>query len=63
MRDEARFPVWLSWCGVVFAVLFFVGAFRNAVPAVQAVADLNNALLPLWMLVLGISLVWYSKRA
>jgi hypothetical protein len=63
MRDEARFPVWLSWCGVVFSVLFFVGAFRNAVPAVQAVADLNNALLPLWMLVLGISLVWYSKRA
>ena len=63
MRDEARFPVWLSWCGVVFAVLFFVGAFRNAVPAVQAVADLNNALLPLWMLVLGVSLVRYSKQA
>jgi hypothetical protein len=63
MRDEERFPAWLGWCGVVFALLFFVGAFRNAVPAVQAVADLNNALLPLWMLVLGLSLIWYSKRA
>ena len=63
MRDEERFPTWLSWCGVVFALLFFVGAFRNAVPEVQTVADLNNALLPLWMLVLGVSLVWYSKRA
>jgi hypothetical protein len=63
MRDEARFPTWLGWCGVAFALLFFVGAFRNAVPAVQTVADLNNALLPLWMLVLGVSLVWYSKRA
>lgn len=60
MLDEERFPRWLAWCGAVFAVLFFVGAFRNAVPAVQAVADLNNALLPLWMLVLGVALIWYS---
>ena len=63
MLDEARFPSWLAWCGVVFALLFFVGAFRNVVPAVQTVADLNNALLPLWMLVLGVSLIWYSRRA
>lgn len=63
MLDEARFPRWLAWCGVVFALLFCVGAFRNAVPAVQTVADLNNALLPLWMLVLGVSLIGYSRRA
>jgi hypothetical protein len=63
MRDEARFPRWLAWCGVIFAWLFFVGAFRNAVPAVQPVADLNNALLPLWMLILGVALIWYSRRA
>jgi hypothetical protein len=62
MLDEARFPRWLAWCGVVFALLFFVGAFRNVVAAVQTVADLNNALLPLWMLVLGVSLIWYSRR-
>ena len=37
MLDEARFPRWLAWCGVVFALLFCVGAFRNAVPAVQTV--------------------------
>ena len=63
MRDEVRFPRWLAWCGVIFAWLFFVGAFRNALPAVQPVADLNNALLPLWMLVLGVALIWYSRRA
>ena len=63
MLEEARFPKWLAWSGVVFALLFFVGAFRNAVPAVQSVADLNNALLPLWMLTLGASLIWYSRRA
>jgi hypothetical protein len=63
MREEARFPRWLAWCGVIFAWLFFVGAFRNAVTAVQPVADLNNALLPLWMLILGVALIWYSRRA
>ena len=60
---HARFPQWSAWSGVVFALLFLVGAFLNAVPAVQTVADLNNALLPLWMLVLGVSLIWYSRRA
>jgi hypothetical protein len=63
MLDEARFPRWLAWCGVAFALLFLVGAFRNIVAAVQIVADLNNILLPLWMLVLGVSLIWYSRRA
>jgi len=61
LLNEAQFPRWLGWSGVLFALLFVVGAFRNAVPAVQAVADVNNALLPLWMLVLGVSLAWYSS--
>jgi hypothetical protein len=63
MRDEKRFPKWLGWCGAAFALLFIAGAFRNAVPAVQPIADVNNALLPLWMILLGVALVWYSKRA
>jgi hypothetical protein len=61
LLNEAQFPKWLGWCGAVFALLFAVGALRNAVPAMQAVADLNNALLPLWMLLLGVSLVWCSR--
>jgi hypothetical protein len=63
MLDEDRFPKWLGWCGAAFALLFIVGAFRNAIPSVQPVADVNNALLPLWMITLGASLVWYSRRA
>jgi Domain of unknown function (DUF4386) len=63
LLDEARFPKWLGWCGAAFAVLFVVGAFRNALPWVQPVADVNNALLPLWMIILGVSLAWYSRRA
>ena len=38
------------------------GALRNATPMVQPIADVNNILLPLWMVVLGASLVWRSKR-
>jgi len=62
MLDEARFPKWLGWSGVGFSLLFLVGAFRNVASAVQFIADTNNGLLPLWMIVLGTALVWYSKH-
>lgn len=61
MLAEARFPKWLGWSGVVFSVLFLVGAFRNVTHAVQVVADINNGLLPLWMIVLGGGLIWYAR--
>jgi hypothetical protein len=60
---EKRFAHWLGWCGIAFAFLFLVGAFRNVLPVVQPAADVNNALLPLWLLVLGGSLVWFSRNA
>lgn len=61
--DESRFPKWLGWGSVVFAVLFLIGAFRNITPAVQQIADVNNALLPLCMVVLGASLIWYRPKS
>jgi MFS superfamily sulfate permease-like transporter len=61
--DEARFPKWLGWGGMLFASLFLIGAFRNVLPAVQRIADVNNVLLPLWMVVLGGSLIWQSRKA
>jgi hypothetical protein len=63
MLDEPRFPAWLGWCGVAFALSFAVGALRNVSASVQPVADINNYLLPLWMIVLGVSFIWYSRRA
>lgn len=63
LLKETRFPSWLGWCGAAFAVLFVVGAFRNAIPAVQPIADVNNLLLPLWMIILGGSLMWFSRKA
>jgi hypothetical protein len=60
--DEPRFPKWLGWCGAIFAVLFLAGAFRNVAPQVQPLADINNSLLPLWMVILGASLIWSARR-
>lgn len=62
MLDEEHFPKWLGWGGITFASLFLIGAFRNTAPAVQTIADVNNALLPLWMIVLGLSLIWHTRR-
>jgi hypothetical protein len=61
MLQEPRFPKWLGGSGVGFSFLFVVGAFRNVTNAVQVVADINNALLPLWMIVMGAALIWFSK--
>jgi hypothetical protein len=61
MLDESRFPNWLGWSGVGFSLLFLVGAFRNVTNAVQVIADINNALLPLWLIVMGVTLIWYSR--
>jgi len=60
MKRESVFPKWLGWTGATFAILFAIGAFRNVTAAVQTIADINNFLLPLWMLTLGASLIWYS---
>lgn len=62
MLDEPRFPKWLGWSGVGFSLLFLVGAFRNVASTVQIIADINNGLLPLWMIVLGTALFWYSRN-
>ena len=62
MLDEKWFPAWLGWSGAAFGLMFFMGALRNSVPELQAVADINNALLPAWMLVLGASLIWHPGQ-
>jgi len=62
MLDEEQFPKWLGWAGIVFALLFTIGAFRNVTTVVQVIADANNVLLPLWMVILGAALVWHSMH-
>jgi len=62
LLEEQRWPKWIGWSGIGFSLLFLVGAFRNITPTVQVVADVNNALLPLWLIVLGAALIWRAGR-
>jgi hypothetical protein len=61
MLKEAAFPRWLGWCGVLFAMLFLIGSLRNVTGIVQRIADLNNVLLPLWMIIMGASLIRFRR--
>ncbi len=61
LAHEPRYPKWLGYCGMLFALLFIVGAFRNVCSSVQVIADINNLLLPLWMITLGGALIWFSR--
>jgi hypothetical protein len=63
MLGEPRFPKWLGWSGIGFSLLFLAGAFRNVTPTVQFIADLNNGLLPLWLIVMGIALMRHTKAS
>jgi drug/metabolite transporter (DMT)-like permease len=51
------FARWIGWVGVVTAVAGFIGMFRNVTVAVAPVAAVNNYLLPLFMIILGVAFV------
>lgn len=61
LRHE-RAPRWLAWWGIATGVLGMIGMWRNVTHAVDAVAELNNYLLPAWMIGLGVWLVRESGR-
>jgi hypothetical protein len=62
MLRTATFSRLLGWWGVVTAVLGLIGMFRNVTDAVAAVADVNNYLLPLWMVGFGVALARHGWR-
>jgi hypothetical protein len=47
---------WIGWLGLVTAGAGLLGMFRNITAAVAPIAALNNYLLPVFMIVLGIAL-------
>ena len=55
-------PRWLGWWGVLTGVLGLIGMWRNVTDAVDAVAQVNNFLLPAWMTGFGIWLVITARR-
>jgi uncharacterized protein DUF4386 len=61
---SARRSPWVGWLGLATAVLGLVGMLRNVTHAVAPVAGLNNYLLPVFMIVLGVSFVrWPATDA
>ena len=48
--------------GMIAGVLGVLAAFRNVTPAVALVAEANNYVLPIWLIVLGAVLLRTSSR-
>jgi len=58
-------PSWVAVAGLVTGAAGLVGMFRNLTSAVTGLAAVNNYLLPLWMIGLGIVLLrvpWHASR-
>jgi hypothetical protein len=57
---------WLAFLGVAASALGWIAMLRNLTPLVAPVATLNNIVLPLWMLTLGLVLtvqgITFKKR-
>jgi hypothetical protein len=49
-------PRWIGWLGLVTGAAGLIGMFRNLSTVVAPVAAVNNYLLPLFMIVLGVAL-------
>lgn len=54
---------WVGWSGVATAALGLIGMFRNVTGVVAPIAELNNYLLPAFMIVLGVALVRWPRAA
>lgn len=53
---SARRPRWLGIGGMLAGLVGLISMFRNLTPAVTLVADANNLVLPVWLVILGIAL-------
>jgi hypothetical protein len=54
---EARPAIGATFTGLNVHLGNYIGAFRNVTSRVQWLADINNYLLPLWMIAFGVALV------
>jgi len=63
LASGSGFPRWMAYLGLVTAVLGLIGMFRNVTGVVAPVAEVNNYLLPLWMIVFGTSLLRVAGRS
>jgi len=54
-------PRWLGWLGIGSGVLGWIAAWRNVTDVVALAAEVNNIVLPLWMIVFGIGLTRFTR--
>lgn len=57
MLRSRAVPRGLAIVGLVTGLAGWIGMFRNVTSAVGAIAEVNNYLLPLWMIVFGVLLL------
>lgn len=55
LRSPDR-PRWIGITGAVAGLVGLVAMFRNVTPAVGGIAEANNIVLPLWLVVFGVVL-------
>jgi uncharacterized membrane protein HdeD (DUF308 family) len=59
---SADAPRWAAPIGLVTAAAGFIGMFRNVTSSVALVASINNYLLAVWMITLGVVLLRYLNH-
>ena len=50
-------PRWIGYVGLITAVAGMIGMFRNVASIAAPFAEVNNYLLPLWMIIFGVALL------
>lgn len=63
LKRDSHFARWMGWVGAGTSVAGLIGMFRNVSDLVAPVAELNNYLLPAWLIIFGIGLLGAGKRA
>ncbi len=58
---DRRLPRWASGFGIVAGVTGLLAMWRNVSPWVAPIAEVNNAVLPLWLMVWGVVLLRRSR--
>jgi hypothetical protein len=59
--QDRRLPRWVSLSGICAGALGLVAMWRNVTTMVAVPADINNAVLPLWLVIWGVAL-WRAGR-
>lgn len=63
LKQSRSFPRWVAWFGLLAGAAGLVGMFRNVTNTVAPIAELNNYLLPLWMVIFGVALLRTTRMS